>query len=87
MLNGIALIHESKMSRLGCYEGDKCTSVLIYVDDTILLSLTRYGMQEMLDKRSDVANDYGLRLIHKNVTLSFGVNDMGNPLQTNDTLL
>ena len=47
-------------SQLGCYVGDKCSSIFLYADDIILLSPSRTALSRMLQICEQFGKEYGL---------------------------
>ena len=55
------LIERVKNSKLGCYVGDKCASILVFADDVLLLSPTRFSTQNLLNICKNFADEVGLK--------------------------
>ena len=47
-------------SNFGCHLGDTPTSIMMYADNTVLLSPTRKAMQQLLKICEDYGREYGL---------------------------
>ena len=60
-------------ARVGCFIGNKCSSVLIYADDIALLTPTRNAMQKLLKICEEFGKDYCLNYNpDKSETIIFG---------------
>ena len=55
------LIERVKNSKLGCYVGDKCASILVFADDVLLLCPTRSSTQSLLNICKNFADEVGLK--------------------------
>ena len=67
------LIERVKNSKLGCYVGDKCASILVFADDVLLLSPTRFSTQNLLNICKNFGDEVGLKFnINKCKYIIFG---------------